>query len=397
MNLNKLSKLVLVPFEIRNDKKNYIIEDLESGDFYEMPHMAVEAIQRISQCHDLGSIEKDLQAMYPEEEVDILDFANQLVKLGLVIKIDGQEITLNKEKSSGAQGFLWIPQSLGKLIFNRFSNFIYVLLFIVNISFFIINPELFPTYKDYFVFDWMSLNILLWMGIGTVLLIIHELGHILSVRSKGLPAKLSLGHRLMFIVLETDLTAAWKLPSRSRNVLYLGGLALDMVILAAALTIQVLFPAGPELLLSISKIIVIDIFIRFVFQCGIYMKTDLYYVLENVTGSYNLMENAHYHIRNMFRKKERNIGEVSYKEEKQTIALYSIFYFIGVCLTVAIFVFYSLPQMAYVMAESIQRLSSPLLSKPFIDGTLIILETLISIGILVFSWSRNYYRKEKNN
>ncbi|ALC92434.1 hypothetical protein AM500_23710 [Bacillus sp. FJAT-18017] len=390
MKITYLSKLTLVPHVIRSDKKNYIVEDLNSGDFYEMPLPAIDAIGKINRGVDLETIQVELEALYPEEEIDILDFTHQLIELELVSKIDGQDVIKHKEKSLASQGFLWIPPNLGKLFFNKISFSIYVLLFLLNLGLFIMFPELFPSYTDYFVFEWMALDILLWMGIGTVLLVIHELGHILSIRSKGLPAKLSLSHRLVFIVLETDLTAAWKLPSRSRNVLYLGGLALDMVILAAALSVQIVYPESPALLLSIAKIVVIDIFIRFVFQCGIYMKTDLYFVLENVTGSYNLMENANYLLRNLFSKKDRNIGEVSYKEEKWTIATYSIFYFLGVCLTVAIFVFYSLPQMTYVMEEAVQRLSNPILSKPFIDGMLIILETVIGGGILVFSWSRKY-------
>jgi putative peptide zinc metalloprotease protein len=395
MKLTKLSSLTLVSHIIRRDKKNYIVEDLDSGDFYEMPLPAIDAIGKINQGLTLESIQVELEALYPDEDIDILDFAHQLIELELVSKIDGQDVIQHREKSLASQGFLWVPPILGKLFFNKICYAIYALLFFLNIVLFIKFPELFPSYTDYFVFEWMSLDILLWMGIGTVLLVIHELGHILSVRSKGLPAKLSLSHRLVFIVLETDLTAAWKIPSRSRNVLYLGGLALDMVILAAALAVQIIFPEGSGLLISIAKIVVIDIFIRFVFQCGIYMKTDLYYVFENVTGSYNLMENAHYLLKNMLGKNERNVGEVSYKEEMRTIAAYSIIYFLGVFLTIAIFVFYSLPQMAHVMGESIQRLNSPFLSKPFIDGILIILETAIGAGLLVFSWSRKFTRPRK--
>lgn len=60
----------------------------------------------------------------------------------------------------------------------------------------------------------MVLNILIYLSISLVLIFIHEFGHILAIRAHDLPAKLSIGNRLLFIVFETDLTQAWKLDQK---------------------------------------------------------------------------------------------------------------------------------------------------------------------------------------
>ncbi|CEG25567.1 hypothetical protein [Bacillus sp. B-jedd] len=389
MEVNKSSKLILVTVEFHKDRKNYIVKDVASGDFYEMPKMAVKAIELLNQGLPLDEVENRLKNSYPEEEIDILDFAQQLMDLELISEIDGVQV-LNKEIKEKKEGFIWIPVGLGKLAFNKISYFLYAFLFIFNLYLFIKNPTLFPTYKDYFVFDWMSLNVLLWIAIGMILLIIHEAGHILAMRSNALPTRLTIGHRLMFIALETDMDGTWGLPPGKRNVLYLGGLCFDVVVLTIALAIQTYYPAGPWLMIAVMKIIVIDIFIRFVFQCGVFMKTDLYFLLENITGSYNLMENAHHFIKSRFKKNERRAGEVSYVHEKKTIALYSVIYFLGVFLTISIFILFSIPQIFLTMSHSIDRLSSPLFSKEFFDGFIVLIQTLTGLSLLLYSWNKKY-------
>ncbi|RHW41502.1 hypothetical protein D1B31_07200 [Neobacillus notoginsengisoli] len=389
MTINKTSKIVLVPIEYHKDRTNYIVKDKTSGEFYEMPEMAIRAIKLLMEGHSLNEVERRLKTAYPEKEVDIVDFAHQLIELNLVSEIDGVKVSA-KEYKTETKGFMWIPVGIGKLAFNKVSYIIYSILFVFNIFLFIRNPSLFPSYKDYFVFDWMSLNVLLWIAVGMILLLIHESGHILAMRSYNLPTRLSIGHRLMFLALETDMEGTWGLSPAQRNVLYLGGLCLDLVILTFALTVQAYYLEGPMLLLAIMKIIVIDIFIRFVFQCGVFMKTDLYFVLENITGSYNLMENAHHLIKSWFKRTTRKVGEVSYEHEKKTIAFYSIIYFLGVFLTISIFVLFSIPQIFITFSHSIERLGSPLFSKEFLDGAIVLLQTMTGLSLLLYSWNKKY-------
>ena len=80
------------------------------------------------------------------------------------------------------------------------------------------------------------------MLISLVLIIIHEFGHILAIRSYDLPAKLGIGNRLIFVVFETDLTSAWRLAPRQRNILYFAGMSFEQVVVLIALTLQLLFP-----------------------------------------------------------------------------------------------------------------------------------------------------------
>jgi len=390
MDVTLSSILTLVPIEIREEKKHYIVEDINSGEYYEMPKICIDAITLINNHESLGSIEHRLKEKYPKEEVDLIDFAEQLLQLQLIAEIDGVKVTL-PEKKKEHRGFQWISPKLGGFFFNKLTLGFYVGLFIINIVLLVFHPSLFPHYKDIFIFNYMVLNILTWLVVTFCTVLIHEFGHILAMRANNLPTRLELGHRLILVVLETDMSSVWKLPSKNRNVLYLAGLCFDMVILFFALVSQVIFTNGSGIFLSIMSLVVLDTFIRLVYQCCIYMKTDLYYVFENVTGCYNLMENAQQMIKRWFPfLKSQKTEEVVFEGERRMIFTYSIFYFIGVVLTLSLYVVFYVPQLLFAVKRVMPGYLEGPTSLPFWDATLFTVQMLIGFLLLFYSWKKKY-------
>ena len=382
------SKITLYPLSIQKDKKNYIVEEPISGDFFELSEISVDAIKRLEKGEELAAIEKVLKDAYPEEEVDIIEFVEQLIELGLVQEVDGVQVNDVKEEQtksvSGAGGFLWIPSWVGRLFFNRLMNKIYLLLLVTNVFILILNPKLFPHYKDLFLFDSMVLNMFSYLVISIVLILIHEFGHVLAIRSYDLPAKLSIGIRLIFIVFETDLTQAWKLKPKQRNMLYLAGLSFEQMILFLSFGFMLVFPDANYV--GLVSIIVLDIFIKFIYQCCFYMKTDVYYVVENVTGCYNLMESGKIYL-SSFLKKHRKSGKnhkEMFQDEWNLIRMYSVFYIVGVFLTLFLAFLYFLPQLYYVYTTIYLNILSPQDSAAFWDAIAFLVQTMFMIILLVY-------------
>ncbi|WHY87405.1 hypothetical protein QNH39_05995 [Neobacillus novalis] len=393
MNLTHNSRLLLVPLDIHKDKKHYIVEDKTSSEFYEMPEVCIDAIELINNGETLGEIELLLKEKYPNEEVNLIDFVEQLIKMELVSELDGVKLEKRDTKKESL-GFLWLSPQIGKFFFNKFSLFLYAVLFIGNAFLFIAKPSLFPHYKDLFIFDLMVLNIPAWMVLTFILVLIHEFGHILAMRAQNLPTKLEVGHRLFLVVLETDMSSIWKLSSKDRNVLFLAGLCFDTVILSLALISQLIFANGSGIFLSIIHVVVLDTFIRMVYQCCVYMKTDLYYLFENVSGCYNLMENAQQAIRKKLPFLNSKVTEeVVFAGEKTTVFVYSIFYFIGVALTVSLFAIYYIPQLLFALKKVLPGFLLGLDSLPFWDAMLFSLQILIGMLLLLYSWRKKYVRR----
>ncbi|MEW9050896.1 MAG: hypothetical protein AB2392_07040 [Neobacillus sp.] len=392
MSITLQSYLSLVPIEIRKDNKNFIIEDKHSGDFYEMPEVCIDAINLLNQGERLGEIERVLKEKYPEEEVDLLDFSEQLLQLDLIAEIDGVKLEkLQKEKER--LGFLAISPKVGKFFFNKFSFILYICLFILNIILFILYPSLLPHFKDVFVFDYMFLNILLWMSLTFVLVLIHEFGHILAMRAHDLPTRLEVGHRLFLVVLETDMSTVWKLPSKARNQLFLAGLCFDTVLLTISLMAQLLMANESIILDGIITLAALDILLRMLYQCCVYMKTDLYFVLENMSGCYNLMENAKQFINRKLRiQKTEPKSEVVFKGENNTIMLYSVFYFFGIVLTIGLFSIFYIPQMVYAWQQVLPGFQQAPTTYAFWDAAIFSVQIVIVVVLLSYSWVKKYQR-----
>ncbi|WP_413302981.1 hypothetical protein AA0X95_25090 [Bacillus sp. 1P10SD] len=390
MEVTLSSVLKLVPIEIRKEKKYFIVEDISSGEYFEMPEICIDAITLIKNGESLGDIEQHIKEKYPKEEVDIIDFAEQLLQLQLIAEIDGVKVTL-PEKKKQHLSFQWISPKLGIFFFNKTAMIFYVGLFIMNVFLLITHPSHFPHYKDLFIFDYMVLNIITWLVVTFCTVLIHEFGHILAMRANNLSTRVEVGHRLILVVLETDMTSAWKLSSKNRNVLYLAGLCFDMVILFLSLVSQVIFTNGSGIFLNFMSLVVLDTFIRLIYQCCIYMKTDLYYVFENVTGCYNLMENAQQMIKRWFPfLKSQKKEEVVFEGERRMIFTYSIFYFVGVVLTLSLYVVFYVPQLLFAVKRVMPGYLEGPTSLPFWDATLFTVQMLVGFLLLLFSWKKKY-------
>jgi hypothetical protein len=348
LNITLQSRLSITPIEIRKDKKHYIVEDKLTGDFYEMPEVCIDAIDLINQGFSLGEIETSLIEKFPNEEVNLVDFANQLFELGLIDQLDGEKIE-KKHISKEPSGMLWVSPKLGRFFFNKFTVLLYSVILVLNIVIFIVHPSLFPHRDDIFVFDIMFVNVIFWMAFSFLFVLIHEFGHVLAIRAHNLPTKMEIGHRMFFVVLLTDMSSIWRLPPKDRNILFLAGLYFDSILLFLALITQLFFPNSSNFIIGLVHLATFDIVLRMIFQCCIYMKTDLYYVFENISGCYNLMENAKQAInKRLSFLKLQQMDEVIFSGEKRTVSFYTLLYFLGFVITIFLYFHYYIPEIIHV-------------------------------------------------
>ncbi|WP_270182589.1 PqqD family protein [Alkalihalobacillus sp. CinArs1] len=379
--MNSESSIKLTDYQIHKNQNEYIVENVRSAEYYEMNESAVEAIKLLDEGKDLDEIERILLNKFPQDDIDVRGFTEQLVELGFILG-DNNSKRIPVPKPSVVDR---ISPKIARFFFNTISYTIYLLLFLVNITLLVMHPEFIPHYSDLFISDSLAVSMLTYLLLSLVLIFFHEMGHVLAVRSHNLSTNLSIGHRLFLIVIETDMTHAWRLKKKERNQLYLSGICFDNVLFLCAILTQMFFQNS--MLQAISSLVLLDIFIKFVYQCCVYMKTDFYYVIENSTGYYNLME----------RSREWVLGkniDVTTSREKITLWLYGVIYIIGVGLSILLFIFYMIPQLYYMLRTSLEHLSHPIQTMYFWDGFVILLQLVIGVGLLLFTWSRSLLNKQ---
>ncbi|WIY61684.1 hypothetical protein [Bacillus arachidis] len=116
MELTLNSTVCLHTIQFQKDQKNYIVKDTITGEKYEMPPLCVDALAMMRDGFLLGEIEEKLKEEYPKEEVNILEFARQLLELELVGMVDGEEIICAKKKDKDY--FAWIRPRVEQFFLN---------------------------------------------------------------------------------------------------------------------------------------------------------------------------------------------------------------------------------------------------------------------------------------
>ncbi|MGB8000083.1 MAG: hypothetical protein WCF60_08365 [Anaerobacillus sp.] len=388
--MNKNSIVKTIPLHSFQNNKTFIVENIESEEYFEMSEVCIKAIDLLNMDLPLNEIQNHLEITYDQEEVDIYEFVDQLVLLNLISEVDGQSIQNDRKRRKTQKSVInSIPANIGKVFFNKLSLILYLLIMLVNVTLFFEFPDLIPTYKDFFVFKSMIFNVLSMMVISIFFAMIHEFGHILAARSFDIPTNLGISNRLFLIVSEADMTHAWKLSKTKRNILYLGGLCFDNVILIVFLVAQIYW-SGSSFGQSIMALIVFDVSIKILYQFCFYMKTDLYYVLENSSGCHNLMENSNHYLMKKFPFMKKTQSIVMFEGEEKFIRWYSIFYFSGVLITLSLFFGWMIPQITISLNITLPHLLLPASNPMFWDAVFFFAQIFLWIGLLTLSLYRKY-------
>ncbi|RSK28709.1 hypothetical protein EJF36_18545 [Bacillus sp. HMF5848] len=377
MELHK--QLKLVPLKISEDQNgSYIVKDIEKNEYYEMPKLCVDAIRLLEAGTSIDEVETILIREYPNEDINMTEFTQQLIDLELVANMSGKELQSSTKKvKSVKDSFAWITPRFAKLFFNKKMMNLYMVLAIFNVAFFLFKSNAVPQYKDIFITPYMFLNTLMWIVLTFFTILIHEMGHVLAARAKGLPTHLSISNRLFLVVVETDLTAAWELQPKERSRLYLAGLCFDQLVLSLGIMGQLYFQES-SLLFALSRLLVLDAMIRILYQTAVFLKTDLYYVIENRTGCYNLQERSMALLRN----------KGNQTDEPGWLKYFGLLNMSGVFVVIGLGIFYFIPQIYF----SLQQYAIPNLAKGsfyFWDGVVFIGQLILFVVFLIVALVTN--------
>lgn len=229
------------------------------------------------------------------EDLDIADFVTQLWQLGLVSAIDGQSTT--EVKAIGQRWLERIHPEWVSWLCARPTLLLLGLLILAGPLVLLFDAGVRPRPTDVlwapsYTVDFWALAI-----VGWALVLKHELGHLLVARAKGLVGQLTIGRRLFYLVVVSRIPGIWKLPRRDRLLIYCAGMISDcatagaLALLVAAADMHLL-PLAP-LLRPLFRLLLIGEYIGIAWQLQIFMKTDVYHIVVDLTDLHDLPERGH--------------------------------------------------------------------------------------------------------
>lgn len=344
MSIDLTSPIRLHPLSFRREDSGcWIVGRSDGGQFIEVPAEAVTFLRELNN----GGNPRDAQARVRElhgELIDAADFIETLIECDLVASLDDRPV------GSGPQA-----ASLGRLrpdhvrwVFSVPSLLCIYGFIVAGLVSAVVSGNIAPDYRAFFVVGSQSVTLAWNTVIFLSVLAIHEFWHLAAARADGVHARFSLGTRLQFLVAQTTVTGLWAAPRNARIRVYLAGITSDLVIASAcSLVLSVAEPTG--LVRRALEACILLILMSIAIQCALYIRADMYFVVQELLKCKNLYGDAweyfRYGISRVLRLPQAPSDPTRRLARHERIAIkwYAAFMVPSSFITVGVFVVYGIP------------------------------------------------------
>jgi hypothetical protein len=332
----------------------FVVGDLVSGVFFSVPPVGARIIELLRSGETVADVERRIAAE-TGDDVDVLGFAQDLAAAGLVGH-HGARAAANRE--AGTWVVSRVPARFARPLFSPPAWVVYGACLIGSLVIFAVEPGLLPTYEALFFLPDVLLSMLLVdvMLIGTTF--VHEVWHALAGAALGVPSRLRVSRRALFLVFETDLTGVWARPVAKRYGPFLAGLAVNAVMLFVAVGLRFAWSRSwidlhPVAVRALGALVMVVAF-GMAFQGLAFLRTDLYMVLVTALGARNLHRITLLGLRSSARlrltRAERAELTNAHPRDRTMARWYRMLYLLGICWTAWFFYEFGWPSFTAILS-----------------------------------------------
>lgn len=275
------------PLAFRADGSEVVLGRTGSDVFVAVPAIGAEAIASLATGASVGEVEERIEAA-TGERVDVADLVSVLIRLGIVATVDGHvlptpppaRVTLPRLKPGHVS---WM---LHRHV-HGLAEIALALLVAAAIGFAVSDRAPLPDASSLLWTENGSLVLAAQVAIGWSLILVHEAAHLITARAAGVPGYMEFGTRLQFLVAQTNVTGVWAAPLRHRLAVYTAGMRADLAIGALAFLASTWLEPG-SLSQRLALVVTVLAFTGLTLQLLIFMRTDVYFVVQDLTRSRNL-------------------------------------------------------------------------------------------------------------
>lgn len=276
----------------RREGDRFIIGNEGLGEFFAVDLAAVRAIELLRSGKTVVETENALKAELGQE-IDVADAARFLASRGLVAEIDGRAVPVPDDVAERLASAP--PSRPSRVALLPLATLALASLAIV-VGALVARPEWLPSPANVALATRSPLLTILAATLASLVVVsLHETGHWAVARAFGVRSRIRLATRAYFVVLETDVTNAWKLPRGPRVAIFLAGIGVNLLLSALAVLALGALERGlfvAPWLPSIAAAVLFLNFYQIAFQFLVFLRTDLYFVFVTATGEWNLHGDA---------------------------------------------------------------------------------------------------------
>jgi len=402
VDIKRDSRLGLYKLFYTKEGDKYIIGRDSTEVYIEVPEYGAEAIRELSKHKKIRDVEDYIKKSYGD--YDIRKFAKKLLEIGFVKYVDGVRINDKYEKVKASLQF--IKKKHINWLFSPIAYFIYFIIIIYAVYILFKNPVYFPNYRDFFFHNSLVVIMILSFVISWLLVLKHELAHYFAAISRGVKSRFSISNRLYYVVAETDITNLYHIPVKDRWRVYFAGMFSDY--LFAAIAIILLYFSDLHIInitsfvYNILRFVVLIEVLSMLWQFMFFMKTDIYFALENMLKSESLLDDTLNYLKRILYK-TLNMRYESLKkllipkEQLNIIRVYAVFVIVGVSVSFFRLFIFQVPIIIGLVKEAFQKITnSAFLSAQFFDGAVFLIIFSFDYIILFYSIYKNHRKISKN-
>ncbi|MFJ9004288.1 hypothetical protein [Streptomyces canus] len=382
-----MNRVRLHALDSRPDGDEWIVGRRATGRFVALPEVGKQALDLLGQGLAPAEVGERLRAR-TGDDVDVPDFVEALLGLGFVAEVDGRVID---QEPPPTPTLAWIRPRHVRWLLSPAVPVAVVLLIAVTL---LTRP---PVPLDHRTLLWSahgSAVIALGAAVGWGLLLLHECAHLLTARATGVAGRMRLGTRLQFLVMQTDISGIELAPRRHRLTAYLAGIATNLTAASlAALSAGVTTGTPRRVLAAVTLLALLPL----PFQLMVFMRTDLYFVLQDLTRCRDLFGDGaaytKYRARRLLRRRGRRTDDRDPSlglpaHERRAVRVYSAVLVVGTALCLAFFAAVALPADLTLFARAVVKSGTGQSAGDRLDGIAVV----VTLGGLHALWLRTWWR-----
>lgn len=360
------------------DKDLTIRVDEETAELIRLcnPRRAIrEVVSLFATYHEKVSVKQHVQARFIKQ-------LPHLMELGFVHSLDG--VVLASSGTVLSHGLPSYTQPWQHRLLFQGTTVAGLAMLLTSIVLMAIEPQLVPMASDKFWHPSLSLSMFTGFCISWIITYAHEFNHYIVARLAGLPASIHLSHRLHNVVAETRVQHIYTIPKAQRIWIYLSGIAATGAFVGVSTAI-LFWVSGSRVLvnegiLSLLRQVALIGWVGIIWEFQVFMKTDIYALLEDMWGINNLITTSKQLIsapfariiNTWFRMPVTAVQSVSHTlrdiplSKLSLVKRYSVFYVLGLLVASINVGIYQLPTLYLTLQLGVGEISSGLARADYI-------------------------------
>ena len=393
------SRVRLRPLRQRLGGDGWVIGRIETGDFITVPEVAHRVITLLGEGRTVDEVAGRLRAE-TGTSFAVADFVTGLDELGFVAAVDEQA---RADKAHPRPSLPWLRPRHVRWLTHPLMPAAVAGFAVAAVTMLALHPALLPSYH---VLVWSrraGLVIAVNAAIAWTLILVHEVAHLAMARAVGAPARITLGTRLQFLAAQTDVSGVWAAPRRTRMTVYLAGMGIDVCIAGGCLLIAGL--AGPHgLALHLLAVAAAETLLGLLVQFMVFMRTDIYFVLQDLTGCANLYADGSAYLRYLGGRAARRIRAASALSpdpsrgypagRRRAVRLYSVLLLTGTAICLGIEFAVSLPALITLIGHAVTEIGTTPLATA--DGGAALAILLGFQAVWVSRWHHRHWHQVRS-